>query len=132
MHPPKTEIENIFLPATEKITLDLLQNYQNLDPVIRQLKLWHQYKTKPVKVEFTVLGNKTLGYFSKLNNTNINENTDILEYQTPETKISSLLLSLILRSLHVSHTLNTKGHEGAEKKFKFYTEIVPLKCTNLD
>ena len=37
----KIEIENIFLPTTEKITLELLQKHQNLDPVIRQLKFWH-------------------------------------------------------------------------------------------
>ena len=36
----KLEIENIFLPNTEKITLELRQKYQNLDPVIRQLKSW--------------------------------------------------------------------------------------------
>ena len=33
----KKEVENIFLPTTEKITLELLQKYQNLAPVIRQL-----------------------------------------------------------------------------------------------
>ena len=40
----KLEVENIFLPATEKITLELLQKYQNLDPVIRQLN--HGTNTK--------------------------------------------------------------------------------------
>ena len=39
----KSEVENIFLPPTEKITLHLLQKYQNFDPVIRQLKSWHKY-----------------------------------------------------------------------------------------
>ena len=43
----KLEIDNIFLPPTDKITLELLKQYQNLDPVIRQLKSWHKYKTKP-------------------------------------------------------------------------------------
>ena len=33
----KIEIENIFPPTTEKVTLKLLRKYQNLDPVIRQL-----------------------------------------------------------------------------------------------
>ena len=33
----KLEIDNIFLPPTDKITLELLKQYQNLDPVIRQL-----------------------------------------------------------------------------------------------
>ena len=36
------EVENIFLPTTEKVTLQLLQKYQNLDPAIRQLKSWHK------------------------------------------------------------------------------------------
>ena len=38
----KLEIENIYLPTTEKITLQFLRKYQNLDPVIRQLKSWHK------------------------------------------------------------------------------------------
>ena len=56
----KLEIENIFLPNTEKLTLELLQKDQNLDPVIRQLKSWYTYKTKPMKADITILGNKTL------------------------------------------------------------------------
>ena len=36
IHLSKIEIEIIFLPITEKITLELLQKHQNLDPVIRQ------------------------------------------------------------------------------------------------
>ena len=62
----KIEVENIFLPPTEKITLQLLQKYQNFDPVIRQLKSWHKYTTKPTKADITILGNKTLlRYFRK-------------------------------------------------------------------
>ena len=77
----KLEIDNIFLPLTDKITLELLKRYQNLDLVIRQLKSWHKYKTKPVKADTTILGNKTLlRYFRKFNYTTINENTDLLEY----------------------------------------------------
>ena len=34
----KLEIDNMFLPPADKITLELLKQYQNLDPVIRQLK----------------------------------------------------------------------------------------------
>ena len=49
----KLEIDKIFLPSTEKITLELLKRYPNLDPVIRQLKSWHNYKTKPVKADTT-------------------------------------------------------------------------------
>ena len=56
----KLEIDNIFLPPTEKTTLELLKRYQNLDPKIRQLKSWHKYKTKPGKADTTILGNKTL------------------------------------------------------------------------
>ena len=62
----KIEIENIFLPITEKIRLELLQEHQNLDPVIRQLKSWHKYKTKPIKDDITILGNEALlRYFGK-------------------------------------------------------------------
>ena len=55
------------------MTLELLQNYQNLDPVIRQLKSWHKYKIKPVKANIATVGNKTLlRYFRKFNNTTKN------------------------------------------------------------
>ena len=68
----KLEIDNIFLPPTDKITLELLKQYQNLDPVIRQLKSWHKYKTKPVKADTSILGNKTLlQYFRNFNNTQL-------------------------------------------------------------
>ena len=76
----KLEIDNIFLPPTDKITHELLKQYQNLDPVIR-LKSWYNHKTKPVKADTTILGNKTtLRYIRKINNTTINEKTDLLEY----------------------------------------------------
>ena len=48
----------MFLLITEKITLELLQKYQNLDPVIRQIKSWHKYKIKPIKADITILGYK--------------------------------------------------------------------------
>ena len=62
----KVEIENI--------------QYQNFDPLIRQLKSLHKYKTEPAKADTTILGNKTLlRYFRKFNNKTINENTDLLK-----------------------------------------------------
>ena len=117
------EIENIFLPITEKITFELLQKHQNLDPVIRQLKSWHKYKTKPQKADTTILGNKTLlRYFRKFNDTSINEITDILEYQTPDIKVPCLPLSMMLTAFHTSHSLHTKGHSGAEKTYSNFTQ----------
>ena len=63
----KVEIDNIFLPPTEKITLELLKEYQNLDPVIRQLKSWNKYTTKPAKADTTILGKKnTSSIFPKI------------------------------------------------------------------
>ena len=56
----KKEIQKSFFPNTEKLALDLLQKYQILDPVIVQLKLWHKYKTQPIKANITILGNKSL------------------------------------------------------------------------
>ena len=112
----KVEIENIFLPITEKITLELLQKHQNFDPVFRQLKSWHKYETKPIRADTTIRGNKTLlRYFRKLNNTSINENAIILEYQTSDIKVPCLPLSMMLTAFHTSHSLHTKGHSGAEK-----------------
>ena len=54
------EIQNLFSPCTVKLTTNLLKEFQNFDPVILQLKSWHNYKTKPGKASFTILGNKTL------------------------------------------------------------------------
>ena len=125
----KLEIENIFLPPADKITINTLKQYQNLDPVIRQLKSWHKYKTKPVKADTTILGNKLLlRYFRKFNNTTINVNTDLLEYQINESTVPCLPLSMILIAFNISHTQNIKGHSIRENIFKF---LFP-KCTKLD
>ena len=100
----KLEIENIFLPISEKVSLKLIQKYQDLDPVIRKLKSWHNYKIKPIKADITVLGKKTLlRYFRKFNNTSINENTNKFEYQISELKVPCLPLSMILLAFHISH-----------------------------
>ena len=121
----KIEVENIFLPLTEKITLQMLQKYQNFDLVFGQLKSWHNYKTKPTKADTTILGNKTLlRYFRKYNNTTINEITDLLEYQTPDSKVPCLPLSMILIAFNISHTQNTKGHSGSEKTNSNFTQNV--------
>ena len=55
-----------------------------------------------------MLGNETLlGYFRKINNTTINENTDIFEYQTPDFKVTCLPLNKMLLAFNTSHTLHT-------------------------
>ena len=130
----KIEIENIFLPITEKITLELLQKHHNLNPVIRQLKSWHKCKSKPIKANITILGKETLlRYFRKLNNTCINEITEILEYQTPDLKVPCLPLSMMLIAFHTFHSLHTKGHSGSEKTYSnFIQKFLLSKCTNLD
>ena len=119
----KLENDNIFLPPTEKITLEILKQYPYFDPVIRQLKPWHKYKIKPAKAETTILGDKTLlRYFRKFNNTTINENTDLLEYQLDDSKVPCLPLSMILIAFNISHTQNTKGHSGSEKTYSNFTQ----------
>ena len=112
----------------------MLQKHQKLEPVIRQLKSWHKYKTKPLKVDTTILGNETLlKYFRKFNNNTINENKDILEYQTTDIKVPCLPLSMMLIAFHTSHSLHTKGHSGAEKKHsQTLYKILFTKCSNLD
>ena len=98
----KKEIEKIFHTATGKLIFELMHKYQNLDPINRQLKSWHNYKTKPIKADITILGNKKLlRYFRKLNNTSIKENTNVLEYQTPELKVLYLPVSIRLPAFHI-------------------------------
>ena len=83
----------------------------------------HKYKTKPVKADITILGNKTLlRYFQKINNTTINENTDLLEYHLNDSKVPCLPLSMILIACNISHTQNTKGHSGSEKTYSNFTQ----------
>ena len=122
----------MFLPNTKKLTLEPLQKYQNLDPVIRQLKFWHTYKTKPIKTDITILGNKTLlRYFRKVNKTSINENTNILEYQISELKVLCLPLSKILLAFHISNSLtitdmqDQKAHTQISYK-NFYFPNAPI------
>ena len=128
----KFEIENIFLPPTETITISTIKQYQNLDPIIRQLKSWHKYKTKPIKADSTILGNKTLlRYFRKFNNTTINEKTDLLEYNQNEFTVPCLPISMILIAFNISHTQNIKGHSGSEKTYSnfiqnFYFPNAPI------
>ena len=43
----KLEIENIFLTPTDIITINTLKQYQNLDPVIRQLNHGTNTKLNP-------------------------------------------------------------------------------------
>ena len=119
----KLEVENIFLPPTEKITLQLLRKYQNFDHGIRQLKSWHKYKTKPTKADRTILGIKTLlRYFRKYNNTTINEIIDLLKYQTPDYKVPCLPLSMMLIAFNISHTQHTRGHSGSKKTYSNFTQ----------
>ena len=40
----KTDIKNIFLPATEKKHKNYYKKLPILDPVIKQLKSWHKHK----------------------------------------------------------------------------------------
>ena len=83
----------------------------------------HKYKTKPAKADTTILGNKTLlRYFRKFNNTTINENTDILENTTSESKVPCLPLCMMLIAFNISHTQNTKGHSGSERTFSNFTQ----------
>ena len=62
----------------------------------------------------------------------MNENTELLEYQTPDSKVSCLPLSMMLIAFNISHTQNTKGHSGSEKTYSNFTQNFFPKCTNLD
>ena len=78
--------------------------YRKIDTLtqsIDNLNLGKKIKTKPVKADTTILGNKTLlKWFRKFINTSTNENTDILEYQISELKAPCLPFSMILEEFH--------------------------------
>ena len=85
---------------------------------------WHNCKTKPIKADITILGNKTrLRYFRDYNNTTLNEKTNCLEYRTLEIKVSCLPLNMILLAFHISHSLNTKRHAGSEEHNQILSKI---------
>ena len=64
-----------------------------------------QIQTKPVKADTTISGKKTLlRYFRKFNNTAVDENTDLLEYQLNDSKVPCLPLSMIIIAFNISHT----------------------------
>ena len=110
-----------------------MKQYQNLDPVIRQLKSWHKYKTKPLKADTTILGNKTLlRYFRNFNNTTINENTELLEYHLNDSTVPCLPLSMILIDLtfHIHKIL--KDTLDQRKHIQILDKIFFSKCPNLD
>ena len=96
------------------------------------MKSWHKHKTKPIKADITILRNKTfLRYLRKINNTSINENTDILEYQTTDLKVPCLSLSMMLIAFHTFHSLHTKGHSESETTYSnfiknFYFPNAPI------
>ena len=81
-----------------------------------------QIITKPTKADTTILGNKTLRYFRKFNKSTINENIDLLEYQTSDSNVPCLPLSMMLIEFNISHTIDTKGHSGSEKTYSNFTQ----------
>ena len=58
----------------------------------------------------------------KIQKHNKNENENLLEYQTPETKSPCLPLSMILLAFHISHSINTKRHIGSGKVFSNFNQ----------
>ena len=69
--------------------------------------------------------------FENLNNTTINENTDLLEYKLNESIVPCLPLSMILIAFNISHTQNIIGHSGSEKTYSnfiqnFYFPNAPI------
>ena len=69
----------------------------------------------------TTLGNKTLlKYFQKINNTAINENTDLSENHTSETKVPCLPISMIS---HFKICTYKRTCSFSKKLFNFYSPI---------
>ena len=75
---------------------------------------------KTVKAE---TAKKTLlRYFRIVNNTTITENSDILKYHIPETKVHFISLSLVTIAFHSLNSLHTKRHAGSEKTYSSFNQ----------
>ena len=110
-----------------KIIKILILSSDNLN-----MKCWHKLKTKPIKADITILGNKTLlRFFRKFNSTTINDNTDFLEVYTPETKVPCLLSSLTLIAFLTSHSLHTKTKEKTKSNFTQGSEKTKSNFTQI-
>ena len=72
---PGKRDQNIFLPIIEKVTLELLQKHHILDTVFRQHKYGQKNKTRLLKADITILGNKNL--LPKIPKFEISENSII-------------------------------------------------------
>ena len=46
--------QNFFLPCRVNLKTDFFQKYPKLDPCIRQMEVWHNYKEKPAKTKKTI------------------------------------------------------------------------------
>ena len=57
-------------------------------------------------------------------NTTINENTNILEYQTPDFKVLFLPLSMMLIAFKTSHTLSTEDTQNQKKTLSNFIQSV--------
>ena len=90
----------------------------------------HEYKTKPEKVDITILEkNILLRYFRNFNISTINENSDKLDHHVTDTNLLCLPLNLNLVPFQTTHFLKTEGFIGSEKYF--YTKSILTKRTKM-
>ena len=96
----------------------LTSKYQNLEPIIRQMRSWHIYKAKPAKAENTNLWNKTLlQCLRQISNTSINEKTENLEFFIKSKKVPWLPINLFLIAFNNIQSSNRIEHIGSEKTY---------------
>ena len=124
----KTNYENvktsdIFYDEKPKITENLIEETQILDPVLHKVKMWKKHNNKPHSVIMKIRGNKgVFAYFRKFRSIIIDENSGIIKIVINIHKKSiqriCLPLTLLLCTFYNNHCIDLVGHTGLEKTKK--------------
>ena len=132
------KISDIFYDEKTKITENLIEETQILDPVLHRVKTWKKHDNKPHSVTMEIRGNKGLcAYFRKFKSIIIDEKSVIIKIviNIHKNSIQRICLpsTLLLCTFYNNHCINLVGHTGLKKNKKKYNgQILFSKSYNLD
>ena len=113
------KISDIIYDEKTKITENLIQETQKLDPVLHKVKMWKTHNNKLHSLTMEIHGNKGLfAYFRKFKSIIIDENSRIIKIVINIHRKSiqriCLPLSLLLCTFYDNHCIELVGHTGLE------------------
>ena len=114
------KISDIFYDEKTKITKELINEIQILDPVLHKVKMWKKHNNKPHSVTMDISGNKGLfAYFRNLKSIIIRDNSGIIKLviNIREKSIQRFCIpsTLLLCTFNENHCIDLVGHIGLEK-----------------